>query len=180
MVRRPGANARGPLGPMVCLRSRLSLPMNKTGTRQFYFSLFRLLALFRGGDARRAESNGFEAWLVGLMIYSIHYLFFATLLHPIPSQTLADSAAPGRRRVLGLAFLAAPPLHQFRDHQGCCTCADFSARFRSAAPKVSCGAFRTTAMACALLKGSPIVARDRRHLVGGGRDESGRRGGLGF
>ena len=56
--------------------------MNKTGTRQFYFSLFRLLALFRGGDARRAESNGFEAWLLGLMIYSIHYLFFVTLLLP--------------------------------------------------------------------------------------------------
>jgi len=56
--------------------------MNQTGSRQFYFSLFRLLALFRGGDARRAESNGFEAWLIGLMIYSIHYLFFVTLLLP--------------------------------------------------------------------------------------------------
>ena len=52
--------------------------------RQFYFSLFRVIALLRGGDARRAESNGFEAWLVGLMIYSIHYLFFATLF--VPSQ----------------------------------------------------------------------------------------------
>ena len=56
--------------------------MNRTGTRQFYFSLFRLLALFRGGDARRAESNGFEALLLGLMIYSIHYLFFVTVLLP--------------------------------------------------------------------------------------------------
>ena len=35
--------------------------MNKTGQRQFYFSLFRMIAMFRGGDARRAESNGFEA-----------------------------------------------------------------------------------------------------------------------
>ncbi len=61
--------------------------MNKTGTRQFYFSLFRMLALFRGGDARRAESNGFEAWLLGLMIYSIHYLFFATLLIPPHLET---------------------------------------------------------------------------------------------
>lgn len=64
--------------------------MNKTGPRQFYSSLFRLLALFRGGDARRAESNGFEAWLLGLMIYSIHYLFFVTLLlpsNPHPWQT---------------------------------------------------------------------------------------------
>ena len=56
--------------------------MNKSDKRQFYFSLFRLIALLRGGDARRAESNGFEAWLVGLMIYSIHYLFFATLFIP--------------------------------------------------------------------------------------------------
>jgi hypothetical protein len=60
--------------------------MNKTGTRQFYFSLFRLLALLRGGDARRAESNGFEAWLLGLMMYSIHYLFFVTLLLPFNLQ----------------------------------------------------------------------------------------------
>jgi hypothetical protein len=53
--------------------------MNPTGPRHFYFSLFRLLALFRGGDARRAESNGFEAWLLGLAIYAIHYLFFVRL-----------------------------------------------------------------------------------------------------
>src|SRR5450759_5348484 len=56
--------------------------MNKTDKRQFYFSLLRVIALLRGEDARRAESNGFEAWLVGLMIYSIHYLFFATLFIP--------------------------------------------------------------------------------------------------
>jgi hypothetical protein len=49
---------------------------------KFYFSLFRAIALLRGGDTRRAESNGFEAWLVGLMIFSIHYLFFATLFVP--------------------------------------------------------------------------------------------------
>ena len=55
--------------------------MNKSN-RQFYFSLFRVLAMPRGGDARRAESNGFEAWLVGLMMFSIHYAFFATLLIP--------------------------------------------------------------------------------------------------
>ena len=67
---------------MVCLRSRLSSPMNKSNKRQFYFSLFRVLARLRGGDARRAESNGFEAWLVGLMMYAIHYLFFATLFIP--------------------------------------------------------------------------------------------------
>jgi hypothetical protein len=51
-------------------------------SNKFYFSLFRVIALLRGGDARRAESNGFEAWLVGLMIYAIHYLFFAALFIP--------------------------------------------------------------------------------------------------
>jgi hypothetical protein len=56
--------------------------MNKTSKRQFYFSLLRVIAMLRGGDARRTESNGFEAWLVGLMIYSIHYFFFATLFIP--------------------------------------------------------------------------------------------------
>ncbi len=58
--------------------------MNQSDKRspQFYFSLLRVIAMLRGGDARRAESNGFEAWLVGLTIYSIHYLFFATLFIP--------------------------------------------------------------------------------------------------
>jgi hypothetical protein len=50
--------------------------------RRFYFSLFRVIAMFRGGDARRAESNGFEAWLVGFMMYAIHYAFFAALFIP--------------------------------------------------------------------------------------------------
>jgi hypothetical protein len=56
--------------------------MNKSDNRRFYFSLLRFIAMLRGGDARRAESNGFEAWLVGLTIYSIHYFFFATLFIP--------------------------------------------------------------------------------------------------
>jgi hypothetical protein len=56
--------------------------MNKSDKRQFYFSLLRVIAMLRGGDAGRAESNGFEALLVGLMIYSIHYSFFATLFIP--------------------------------------------------------------------------------------------------
>lgn len=43
----------------------------------FYFSLRRLLALLRGGDPRRAENNGVEAWLGGLAINLIGYLFFA-------------------------------------------------------------------------------------------------------
>lgn len=60
--------------------------MNTSNKRQFYFSLFRVLAMLRGGEARRAESNGFEAWLVGLMVYAIHYLFFATLFIPSPLE----------------------------------------------------------------------------------------------
>jgi hypothetical protein len=58
--------------------------MNETVNKgpQFYFSLLRFIAMLRGGAARRAESNGFEAWLVGLTIFSIHYLFFATLFIP--------------------------------------------------------------------------------------------------
>lgn len=55
-------------------------PTVNTGP-QFYFSLPRFIALLRGGDTRRAESNAVEAWLVGLMMYLVHYLFFA---HFIP------------------------------------------------------------------------------------------------
>jgi hypothetical protein len=44
--------------------------------------LLRVIAMLRGGDARRAESNGFEACLIGLTIYAIHYLFFSTLFIP--------------------------------------------------------------------------------------------------
>jgi hypothetical protein len=43
--------------------------------------------MLRGGSASRAESNAVEAWLVGLMVYLIHYLFFAALL--IPSSLTA-------------------------------------------------------------------------------------------
>ena len=56
--------------------------MDKIDKRQFYFSLLRVIAILRSGDARRTESNAFEAWLIGFMIYSIHYLFFATLFIP--------------------------------------------------------------------------------------------------
>jgi hypothetical protein len=44
---------------------------------RFYFALPRLLAVFRGGDARRAEQNGTEAWVAGVATYVISYLFFA-------------------------------------------------------------------------------------------------------
>lgn len=58
--------------------------MNKTVSRgpQFYFSLLRFIAMLRGGDTKRAESNAGEAWLVGLTMYLIHYLFFATQFVP--------------------------------------------------------------------------------------------------
>ncbi|MEY2564768.1 MAG: hypothetical protein QOH88_2961 [Verrucomicrobiota bacterium] len=49
---------------------------------QFYFSMLRLLARLRGGDARRSENNVVEARLVGLLMYLVHYLFFATQLIP--------------------------------------------------------------------------------------------------
>lgn len=56
--------------------------MNQNHKREFYFSLFRLIAMLRGGSATRAESNAVEAWLAGLMVYLIHYLFFAGLWSP--------------------------------------------------------------------------------------------------
>src|ERR1051326_4838321 len=49
---------------------------------RFYFPLFRLIAMWRDEDPTRSESNGFEALLVGLLIYLIHYLFLATALCP--------------------------------------------------------------------------------------------------
>ena len=58
--------------------------MNETvnsGPR-FYFSLPRFIALLRGGDTRRAETNVMEAWFAGLMMYLIHYLFFAHFIPP--------------------------------------------------------------------------------------------------
>lgn len=56
--------------------------MNPTVNRdpQFYFSLPRFIALLRGGDTRRSERNAVEAWLVGFIMYLVHYLFFAHFL----------------------------------------------------------------------------------------------------
>lgn len=54
--------------------------MHTTDKRQFYFALFRVIALLRGGNARRTESNEFEAWLIAVAVYSIHYLFFAAFM----------------------------------------------------------------------------------------------------
>jgi len=47
---------------------------------QFYFSLLRFLAWMRGADSRRVEKNGVEAWLGGLGINLISYLFFAQFI----------------------------------------------------------------------------------------------------
>lgn len=51
--------------------------MNEPRSPRFYFALLRLLALLRGGDSRRAEMNGAEAWAGSLGIFLISYLFFA-------------------------------------------------------------------------------------------------------
>ena len=44
---------------------------------RFYFALPRFLAKLRGGDTRRAEKNGVEAWVANFAIYAISYLYFA-------------------------------------------------------------------------------------------------------
>jgi len=47
---------------------------------RFYFSLLRLMALLRGADATRAETNEPEAWLAGVAMYLISFLFFAQFI----------------------------------------------------------------------------------------------------
>jgi hypothetical protein len=66
---------------------------------RFYFALPRLLAMLRGGDARRAEQNGTEAWVAGIATYVISYLFFAGFV--------PDTLGWGLRglTLAGLAFL---------------------------------------------------------------------------
>jgi len=128
--------------------------MNESNKRQFYFSLFRLLAMLRGGDARRAENNGFEAWLVGLMVYAIHYLFFATLFIPSHLEPWLTALL-----FIALAFwvwlfwllllyinsVIIKFLH---------LCGFFRALPTRRAQSILWG-ISTTAMACALLQGSP-------------------------
>jgi hypothetical protein len=130
--------------------------MEKSDKRQFYFSLLRLIAMLRGGDGWRAESNGFEAWLVGLIIYAIHYLFFATLFMP-------PDLEPWLRALLlvGLMFwiwlfwllllyvnsVIIKVLH---------ACGLFRAIPTRRAQSILWG-ISTTAMACVLLKSSPSL-----------------------
>jgi hypothetical protein len=130
--------------------------MNKSDKRQFYFSLLRVIAMLRGGDTRRAESNGFEAWLVGLTIYSIHYLFFATLFVPSNLEPWVTALL-----LLALAFwiwlfwllllyINSMIIKVLRP------CGIFRTIPTRRAQSILWG-ISTTAMACALLKSSPSL-----------------------
>jgi len=129
--------------------------MNKSDKRQFYFSLLRVIAMFRGGDARRTESNPFEAWLIGLMIYSVHYLFFATLSFPSNLKPWLTALL-----LVALAFwiwLFWLLLLYFNSIiiKALRVCGLFRAIPTRRAQSILWG-ISTTAMACALLKGSPM------------------------
>jgi hypothetical protein len=50
---------------------------------RFYFALPRLLSKMRGGNASRAETNAAEAWIGGVGIYAVSYLYFAGCLSEI-------------------------------------------------------------------------------------------------
>jgi hypothetical protein len=125
-------------------------------SNKFYFSLFRAIALLRGGDAVRAESNGFEGWLVGLMIYSIHYLFFAALLVPahlepwMTALLLITLAFWIWLFWLFLLYLNSVIIKLLR------ICGLFSALPIRRAQSILWG-ISTTAMACMLLKSSPAL-----------------------
>ena len=72
--------------------------MNGLDSPRFYFALPRLLATLRGGNPRRVEKNGAEAWVVSIAIYLISLLFFAGLLSPgLPGWIIGVSLA-------GMAF----------------------------------------------------------------------------
>jgi hypothetical protein len=121
---------------------------------QFYFSLLRFIAMLRGGDTRRAESNAVEAWLVGLMMYLIHYLFFTT-------QFIPSRLAPWLTALLLIAlafwvwlfwllliYINSVIIKLLR------LCGLFRTIPMRRAQSILCG-ISTTAMACALLKSSP-------------------------
>ena len=73
--------------------------MNEYRPPRFYFALPRLLALFRGGDSRRAEINGTEAWAGSLAIFVVSYLFFVRF---VPDHLAWWLTAPV---LIALAFL---------------------------------------------------------------------------
>jgi hypothetical protein len=66
---------------------------------RFYFSLLRLMAMLRGADATRAETNETEAWLAGVAMYLIGFLFFAQFVPVDPNFWLTALA------LIILAFL---------------------------------------------------------------------------
>jgi hypothetical protein len=66
---------------MVCLRPDLrAMTDAENKSPRFYFALPRLMSKWRGGEATRAEKNSSEAWAAGVALYSVSYLFFATLV----------------------------------------------------------------------------------------------------
>lgn len=131
--------------------------MNPTADRnpQFYFSLPRFIALLRGGDTRRSESNAVEAWLVGLIMYLVHYLFFAHFLPPhlapwLSALLLIVLAFWVWLFWLLLLYLNSVIIQLLR----------LGGLFRTVATRHAQSilwGLVTTAMACALLKDSPWV-----------------------
>jgi hypothetical protein len=73
--------------------------MNGTDSPRFYFALPRFLALLRGGNPRRVEKNGTEAWVVSIAIYLLTYLFFAGFVPPALPRWIGGLA------LAGIAFL---------------------------------------------------------------------------
>jgi hypothetical protein len=72
--------------------------MNGPDSPRFYLALPRFLALLRGGNPRRVEKNGTEAWVVSIAIYLISYLFLAGFVSPaLPGWIIGVSLA-------GMAF----------------------------------------------------------------------------
>ena len=129
--------------------------MNRNNKRQFYFSLFRVIALLRGGNARRAESNGFEALLVGLLMYAIHYLFFAALLVPPHLEpwlrALFLVALAFWVWLFWLLFLYLNSLIVTALHRG-----GFFRTIPTRRVQSVLWGIATSAMACELLRGSPV------------------------
>ncbi len=81
------------------VRFRARFPFQRAMSKgRFYFSIFRLMALWSGQDPSRSESNQSEALLVGSLVYLVHYLFLATVflpsnLRPLPTALLLIALA---------------------------------------------------------------------------------------
>ena len=55
---------------------------------RFYFALPRLLSKMRGGNGSRAEKNAAEAWVGGVGIYAVSYLYLAGYLSEVGNWSL--------------------------------------------------------------------------------------------